>query len=615
MPASQRLGDGQDRGVWARRYNHALLSLARRVWQRDCTLQGAFAVICETAAETLDIERVNIWVHDRDRGTVTCLHHYQRGGGRHNPPGWESVLHVDDDYNVALGEVRVIDTAGPERAMPGGELDRYMREHGIGSMLDAPIRLGGEVKGVVCHEHVGTSRAWTPEDQAFAASIGDYVAMAFEIDQRRQLEGRVRYLELHDPHTNLPNRDHLLEVVHSALRPMHDDDTGLAAIHLHLDAGAHVGDAGHDVLVRAAERLRDEFGETTTLARVRGDAFALLPHRHLRETEALNLAERCIQLVESELADAGVATVVAAGIAFSRDLAAPSADNLLRNAEIASQRARNGRHNRCEVFDAEHHRGLVERLRLERRLREAIADDRLRVYYQPEVDLVDGHWYAAEALLRWVDEDGQVRPACEFIDAAEASGLILPMGRWVMGQACIDACAWPTTSTVAPKLRLNISARQFEQAGLVTDVAQIVADAGLPPDRLCVELTETALIADFDVAARTLQRLRDLGISVALDDFGVGYSSLAYLKRLPIDVIKLDRSFVAGLPNDPYDLAIVQAVAGLARNTGIDIVAEGVETQHQADTLLSLGITRVQGYLFARPCSQADLLARFAEKL
>src|SRR5690606_31572001 len=194
----------RDRRAWARRHNHALVSLARRVWQDDCTLEDAFALICETAAETLEVERVNIWLHDPDAGLLTCLHHYQRSGARHSRPcGLE--LRVGGDYGAALDEVRVINLASVEREGDGNGLGDYLRRHGIGSLLDAPIRTAGELLGVICHEHVGPSRVWTPEDQAFAASIGDYVAMAYEIDRRRRLEGRVRHLELYDPHTNLPN--------------------------------------------------------------------------------------------------------------------------------------------------------------------------------------------------------------------------------------------------------------------------------------------------------------------------------------------------------------------------------------------------------------------------
>ncbi|WP_165967428.1 putative bifunctional diguanylate cyclase/phosphodiesterase [Luteimonas aestuarii] len=609
--SARQAGERQEHGAWARRHNHALVSLARRVWQDDCSLQTALAVICETAADTLEVERVNVWRIGEDAHTLECLHHYQRSTGEHVPkPG--VALHVGPGYGALLDEVRVVDYAGAARFDIDGGLSEYLRRHGIGSMLDAPVRIAGELVGVACHEHVGPVRVWSPEDHAFAGSIGDYVAMACEIDRRRNLEGRVRYLELHDPHTDLPNRDHLLEVVHSALRPMHGDDTGLVAIHLHIDASPHEGDADNALLVRVADCLRGELGETATLARVRGDAFAVLPHRHLHETEALNLAERCIALIEEGLAAQGTQTVVSAGIAFSRDLAAPSADNLLRNAETASHRARNGRHNRCEVFDAEHHRGLLARLKIERGLREAFADGRIRLQYQPEVRIDDGRWLAAEALLRWVDEDGVMHAACEFIDIAEACGLIVPFGRWVLVEACREARRWPQHGGFAPKLRVNLSARQFEQAGLVDDVARALTETGLQPGRLCLELTETALLPDLGVAAQTLARLRELGVSIALDDFGVGYSSLAYLKRLPIDVLKLDRSFVAGLPHDPYDLAIVQAVSGLARKTGIEIVAEGVETHAQADALRACGIERAQGFLYARPCDGDALLRGFA---
>src|SRR5690606_5802920 len=455
-------------------------------------------------------------------------------------------------------------------------------------------------------------RVWSPEDQAFAGSIGDYVAMAYEIDRRRRLEGRVRHLELHDPHTNLPNRDHLLQVVHAALRPMHGGESGLVAIHLHMDASPHEGDAGHELLVDAAAKLHRALDGNATLARVRGNAFAVLPHRHLHETAALNLAERCIDVVQAHLDASGTPTIVTAGIAFSRDLAAPSADNLLRNAETASQQARNARLHRCEIFNAEHHRGLVARLQLERVLREAFEAGDMRVYFQPEVDLASGRWIAAEALLRWHDRHGRVRPACEFIDIIEGCGLILPIGRWLLHEACRQARQWPVPANGdAPRLRINLSARQFSQASLVDDIHGALAASGLASARLCLELTESALLPDIEIAAQTLARLRALGISVALDDFGTGYSSLSYLKRLPIDVLKLDRSFITGLPDDPYDLAIVQAIVGLARCTGIDVVAEGVETQAQANTLRECGVERAQGFLFSKAVEPALLVQGF----
>ena len=625
MSSNARANGQPDRGLWARRHNQALVALARHVWHEHCTLDKAFRLICETAAQTLEVERVNIWRLDIEQRRLLCVHAYSLGTHEHNPAGFEESLDFDSAYGVLLDEVRVIDAADVARdatlSASQAALGDYLRRHRIRSLLDAPIRSEGELLGVVCHEHVNGPRTWSPEDEAFAGSIGDYVAMAYEISRRREAENRLRYLELHDRETDLPNRDHLLEVAHNALRPTHGDDTGLAAIHLQVDAppppGTRRDDPAADelgLLVAIAEQLRGELGETVTLARVRDDAFALLPHRHLHETEALSLAERCIELVQASVAANGMGHAgVSVGIAFSRDLAAPSADALLRNAELASQRARRHGRNRCEVFDAEHHRGLLSRMRTEQALRDAFAEQRLLVYFQPEVDLDGQRWRAAEALLRWRDEDGLVRAAADFIEIAEASGLIVPVGRWVLNEACRAARTWPARDGVAPVVRVNVSGRQFEQAGLVADVASALAEHGLPPERLCLELTETALLRDQASAAETLSRLRTLGVGVALDDFGTGYSSLAYLKHLPIDAIKLDQSFVAGLPADQYDLAIVQAVVGLARQMRIDVVAEGVETQAQADCLRGCGIARAQGFLFAPAMPAETLQLRLAE--
>ncbi len=622
MPADVRAVNRLDRGAWARRHNHALVALARQIWHADCTLDTALSLICETAADTLDIERVNIWKVDPADCTLRCIHAYQHSTGVHNMPGYDETLDYDSAYGALLHEVRVIDAADVTRDgtvwASQAALGAYLKKHRICSLLDAPIRSEGELLGVICHEHVDTRRTWSPEDEAFAGSIGDYVAMAHEIVRRRDAESRLRFLERHDPDTELPNRDHLLEVTHLALLPNHAGDVGLAAIHLQLEAqpraqgDANDKDADTEVLLAAAETLRASLGESVTLARVRDDAFALLPHRHLHETDALNLAEQCIELIQQSAADAGAQHAgVSVGIAFSRDLAAPSADALLRNAELASQRARRSGHNRCEVFDAEHHRGLLVRLRTEQALRDAFAQQRLRVHYQPEVDLNDGHWVAAEALLRWEDEDGTLRVAGEFIDVAEASGLIVPVGRWVLMEACRAAIRWPQRNGAAPVLRVNVSARQFEQAGLVADVANALSASGLDPSRLCLELTETALLRDQSSATDILLRLRALGLGIALDDFGTGFSSLAYLKDLPIDALKLDRRFITGLPHDRYDVAIVHAVATLARETGLDVIAEGVELEQQAQALRESGIQHAQGFLYAPALPCDELVARF----
>ncbi len=613
-----------ERGALARRYNHALVALGRRVWHHDCTFETALAEICKVAAETLNVERVNVWRIDPDQQVLNCLHAYEYVTDRHNIPGFDETLRLDDGYGSQLDDVRVIDMTdiAGDRVLTGPEEDlgAYFKRHDIHSLLDAPVRAEGSLLGVVCHEHVGGPRIWTPEDHAFAGSIGDYVAVAYEIARRRSIENRLRFLERHDPHTNLPNRDHLVEVAHSALRPIHDGDSGLVVIHLHIE-DAHVDAVGHAeayhrVIAESADALRDVLADVAVLARVRESALAIIPHRHLKEIEALEMAERCIDTVQSIAAARDESTViVTAGIAFSRDLAAPSADTLLRNAENASQRAREQGSGRCKVFNADRHRGLLAQMRTEQALREAIDDARMLVYFMPEVDLRDGRWRSAEALLRWRTDDGRIVPAADFIEVAEASGLIVRLGRWVLMEACAQAMRWPVGADGrAPLLRVNVSARQFEEPGLISDVLSALTETHLPPDRLCLELTETLLLREPAKVARSLSRLRSIGVHIALDDFGTGYCSLGYLKHLPIDTIKIDRGFTAGLPHDRADLAIVKALVHLAENLGIDVVGEGVETQAQADCLRECGVVAVQGYLYSQAIDSDALIAHFAHR-
>lgn len=612
------MSDGlQERGLRARRHNQALVALARRVWSEDCTLATALSLICETAAETLEVERVNIWRLDHARHALHCVHAFTRSTGQHNPPGFEEVLELGPEYTSALHEVRVLDFSDADASAPMSDvLDAYRRRHGICSLLDAPIRSMGDLIGVICHEQVGDQREWLPEDFAFAGSVGDYVALAHEIDRRHEIERRLRFLERHDPQTNLPNRDHLLEVAYSALGKPDDGKHNLVVIHLRLElpeAPALDLLTQQALVTEAAARLRDGIGEVATIARVREGAFAVIPHRQVDEVEAFECAERCVSLLQGLAPREELAPIaVSAGIAFSRDLAAPSADTLLRNAEEASLRARDGGLNRCEVFDADRHRGLLERLRTEQALRAAFEAGELEVHYMPEVDLDTGTWRAAEALLRWRRADGRLIAAGEFIEVAEKSGLIVRLGRWVLRQACTDAAAWPLDADGhAPMVRVNVSLRQFEDPALAGDVEAALQASGLEPSRLCLELTETAMLRDSASVARTLQRLRGLGVRIALDDFGIGYCSLAYLKQLPIDTIKVDRGFVSGLPDVVEDLAIVESLALLARRLGIDVIGEGIETPAQADSLRAIGIHGGQGFLYSRAVPQDEVVAGF----
>jgi EAL domain-containing protein (putative c-di-GMP-specific phosphodiesterase class I)/GGDEF domain-containing protein len=601
------------------RYTRALVELTRAVWHPDCTLQDALAVICRTGAHALEVGRVNVWRLLPDPLRLKCTHAYDLSTDEHAPLEALEILPMDGEYVEFLQVVRAIDAANvdvdPSTATSHGALRDYLHRHGICSLLDAPVRVEGELVGVICHEMVGAVRAWTPEEVAFAGSMGDYVAMAIEIQRRHRAENELAYLRLNDPATGLPNRDHLLEHVRERLARPHDARDTVAVIHVHVELpyGAAMpanAPTAEDVMAELAVRLRRAVGEEGVLARVRADGFGILVNRVLPEREVIGIAERCVDAVRSVSGWHGVEASAAVGVAFARDLEEGDPRVLMRNAELASGRAgEQGRH-RYEVFDIGQHRTLVERLRTEQAMRDALAHGDFLVQYQPECDVRSGRWVGAEALVRWRQPQGLVG-AGAFIDIAEESGLILPLGRYVLEQACRDACAWPAQEPPLT-LRVNVSAQQFDAPGLVDDVAAALAICGLAPERLCLEVTETTLMHDTSNALRTMERLKALGVGLAVDDFGTGYSSLAYLKTFPIDAVKVDRSFVAGLPDERFDVALVTAIRELAQALEIDVVAEGVERTEQRDALRALGVCRIQGWLYAPSLDQGVLMETLA---
>lgn len=601
------------------RYTRALVELTRAVWHPDCTLQDALALISTTAAHAMQVERVNVWRVLPAPLRLECVHSYIRSTDAHEPARALETLPMDGEYFDFLQIVRAIDAADvhrdPSTATSHGALRDYLYRHGICSLLDAPVRVEGELVGAICHEQVGTVRVWTPEEVAFAGSMGDYVAMAIEIDRRHQAEMQLAHLRLHDPVTNLPNRDYLVERVRERLATPHDAQEAVAVVHVHvaLPYGAAMpADAPtvDDVMAELSRRLRATVGDRGALARVRTDALAILAHRHVPEREVIGVAESCVETVRTLSGWQSVEASAAVGIAFARDLEQGNPHLLMRNAELASERAAvHGRH-RFEVFDIEQHRALVDRLHMEQAMRDALAHRNFQVQYQPEFDLREGRWAGAEALVRWQQPEGLLA-AGQFIDVAEQSGLIIPLGRYVLLQACRDACDWPTQKPPLT-LRVNVSAQQFEAPGLVDEVAAALDICGLPPERLCLEVTETTLMHDTQAALLTMDRLKQLGVGLAVDDFGTGYSSLAYLKTFPIDAIKVDRSFVAGLPGERFDVALVMAIRELAEALDIDVVAEGVERTEQRDALHALGVSRLQGWLYAPSLDQSVLLQTLA---
>ncbi len=602
----------------AERYTRALVNLTRTVWQSNCTFETAIGSICEGAAWALDVERVSVWRYDADAGTLNCLNSWDALTRIHSSDNNEEALAIDADaYMSTLQDVRVMSSVRSNLGAPPqvhrGVFNDFVRRIRTHAVIDAPACVGGKLYGAICHESRQADRVWTSEEATFAASMGDFVAMAFEVNRRSDAEEEVEHLLLHDAKTGLGNRDYMVELVRQRLAIPRGLEQPVAIILLLVDSSTisssvHAPSA-EDVMVRIAEELRQLCGPDVELARVHSNKFAFLLTRKVAQGTAIHFAERCLDCMEAvHWENAEAAPGMAVGIAYAGPGTNEDAAILLRQAEESAHRAQAANDHGYEVFEPTHHDMLVERLRMERVLRRALAHDEFEVYYQPEYDAGLQQWVAAEALLRWNQGD-IVHAAGEFIEVAESSGLMVPLGKFVLRQACRDAARWcPTRDGNILALRVNVSARQFASKSLVDDIASALEDSGLSPDRLCLEITETTLMGCLDAALVTLDALRAMGVLFAIDDFGTGFGSLVYLRRLPIDVIKIDRTFVSGLPTSSVDAAIVSAIVGMAGELDIDVVAEGVESMDQQEALTAIGVRRMQGWLYAKAMKQDALL-------
>ena len=447
---------------------------------------------------------------------------------------------------------------------------------------------------------------------------GGWVATHEDITERLRAEARIAYMARHDTLTDLPNRMLFHDRLDQALK--HARDEKLAVLCLDIDHFKDVNDTlGHPVgdllLKAAADRLRHCIGETDTVARLGGDEFAIVQLGASQPTDATTLATRLTEAINApfELDDHHVVVGISIGIAISPD-DGTDPHQLLKNADMALYRAKADGRGVFRFFEAEMDARMQARRALELDLRKAVANGEFELFYQPLVDVRSRRVRGFEALLRWHHpERGLVSPA-DFIPLAEETGLIVPIGEWVLRRACKEAATWPDDVSVA----INLSPVQFKSRQLLSTVVSALAASGLPPSRLELEITESLLLQESDDTLAMLHQLRGLGIRISMDDFGTGYSSLGYLQKFPFDKIKIDRSFVHDMTERGDSLAIVRAVAAMGASLGMMTTAEGVETIEQFEQLKAEGCTEVQGYLFSapRPASEIKgLLQKFNPRL
>jgi diguanylate cyclase (GGDEF)-like protein len=486
------------------------------------------------------------------------------------------------------------------------------------SLLAVPVSHMGRVYGRIYLSDKPDGEPFSAEDELLTRSFANSLSLV--LDNARRLEEvqlarhRLDLIAHFDALTGLPNRALLMERLDQALGVAQRNGTALSVLMLDLDNFKRINDArGHEqgdqLLNKVAERLRYTLGEDDLLARLGGDEFAILCAGRGHEATT-RLAQNVLASFKTpfDILNDQFFLSVSIGVAcYPAD--SDSAAGLIRKADTAMYQAKDSGKNSVRFFTADMDQAVQMRTRLEAQLRRALDQNEFRVYFQPQVDLRTHRIVGAEALIRWVREDGSMCPPSEFIPVAEETGLITPIGEWVLRQACTEAARWQRLSSTPVSLAVNLSAYQFRHQDLSRVVQEILRETGLPAQMLELEITESLLVQDDISVGTTMQDLRNLGVHFTVDDFGTGYSSLSYIRRFPVETIKIDQSFIRYCVQDHSAATLVEAILAMASSLNLRVVAEGVETIEQRELLRGLRCGYAQGYYFGRPMPAEDFAA------
>ena len=435
-----------------------------------------------------------------------------------------------------------------------------------------------------------------------------------EMEKVREVEQHLAY---HDMLTNLPNRLLFYDRMRQALAHARRYSGLVAVLFLDLDGFKAINDRhGHAVgdrlLQAVATRLKGNMRQSDTIARLGGDEFTILLTGIKSMKDVSRTAQKVLSVVSRPFAIDGHQLGVTCSIGvsvFPHD--GSDTESLIKRADFAMYRAKNQGKANYQHFDITVVSQAPKQASFENDLRKAIVNHELRIHFQPQVSLATGQITGVEALVRWQHPEFGLLPPSEFIPLAEESGLIVPLGEWVLRSACIQNKVWQVAGYEPLPVAINLSARQFREIGLPETVSRVLHETGLSPNFLMLEITETNAMQDVEYTISTLEVLKDMGLGIALDDFGTGHSSLSYLKRFPIDLLKIDKSFIQDVPDDPDDACIITAIVGLSQNLGMKVIAEGVETEKQLAFLRAIRCEQMQGFFFSRPLPTRRTLELF----
>ena len=443
-----------------------------------------------------------------------------------------------------------------------------------------------------------------------------YRGVGRDVTQTALAEQKVQELARFDSLTGLPNRNMFLGELDHLMARSRRQGTSFAVCFIDLDRFKTINDslghaAGDELLKLMGQRLAEALRDSDLVARLGGDEFVVLIEGGASASQLTRVAQKMLDAIAEPVALQGCSFLVTGSIGIAQFPGdGEDAATLLRHADAAMYLAKERGKNNLQFYTAELADEAARQFALEAELRLALGRDELVLHYQPKIDVASGDMTSVEALVRWNHPQRGMVPPGDFIPLAEDRGLIVPLGRWVIQAACRQIRDWRVAGACPVPVAVNLSARQFASDSLVDDLVDAMRQYGVSPAELEVELTESALMAEPERASDVLRELSAMGMRIAIDDFGTGYSSLSYLKRFPAQTVKIDRSFISGLPADNDDTAITQAVIAMAHSLGLTVVAEGVETEDQMQVLRRLGCDEAQGYLLGRPMPAADLLRR-----
>jgi len=584
------------------------LSLHKSLYSGDIT--EAAKIINKTAAQVLNVARTSIWLLNEAGEQMQVVDLYDSITDTHSH---DAVLKLTDypAYFKALEierSIAVYDMFADERTV---DLIKYAETFNVSSLLDSPIRVAGKLRGIICFEQIGEKREWHNDEMRFGGEIADQFYQVIANSERICSDDKIRKLAFYDPLTDLANRRFLQETLQHEIDIARRNKKYGILLYLDLDNFKTLNDSlghtiGDELLVQLSRRLKNTLRKEDMAARLGGDEFViLLTGEHADKEQAMEQALSVANKIQTAISKSyrlhGFEHIITASIGIT---VYPDKDTtvteLLKQADTAMYRAKDEGRNTISFYNIALQKAADKRLLVEKELRHAIANDQFEMYYQPQVD-VYGNLVGTEALIRWKHPERGIISPLDFIPIAEETGLILELGNWILK----DACEFSKKCNLN-LLAINISPRQFRHPDFVKIVKNIIDTTKADPGVLMLEVTEGIVIDNIEDTIEKMNALKNIGIRFAIDDFGTGYSSLAYLKQLPLDQLKINDKFVRDVITDTSDAIIVETIILMARNLGLNVVAEGVETSEQLEFLVNEECHIFQGFLFSYPLTKHD---------